>query len=121
MSLRTYTFPKSHRLSGLGTFKAILDLRVKHARGPIIIFAKPNDLPHPRLGISIGRPVGNAVVRNRIKRLLRESFRLMKHDCPKGYDLVVIVRPHEPMILAEYQKILSGAIVKLHHAWEAKQ
>ncbi len=114
----TYVFKKSHRLAGLGTFKEILDLRVKDTRGPLVLFAKPNDLPYPRLGISIGRPVGNAAVRNRIKRLLRESFRLMQHDWPRGYDLVVIVRPHKPMILAEYQKAMSAAMVKLHGKWE---
>ena len=117
---KDYPFPKTHRLAGLGTFKAILDLRVKFARGPLVMFAKPNDLSHPRLGISIGRPVGTAAVRNRIKRLLRESFRLMQHDWPRGYDVVVIVRPHKPMLLAEYQKTLSAAMVKLHKAWTEK-
>ncbi len=117
MTPRSYTFPASLRLGGQGTFKAILDLRVKCARGPIVIFSKTNDLPHPRLGISIGRPVGNAAVRNRIKRLLRESFRLMQHDWPRGYDVVVIVRPHKPMLLAEYQKTLSAAMVQLHKKW----
>jgi len=116
----TQRFPKKHRLAGLGTFKAILDLRVKDTRGPLVIFAKPNDLPHPRLGISIGRPVGVAAKRNRIKRLLRESFRLMQHDWPRGYDVVVIVRPHKPLLLADYQRILSGAMVKLHGLWLKK-
>ena len=116
----THGFPKKHRLAGLGTFKAILDLRVKDTRGPLVIFAKPNDLPHPRLGISIGRPVGVAAKRNRIKRLLRESFRLMQHDWPRGYDVVVIVRPHKPLLLADYQRILSSAMVKLHGLWLKK-
>ncbi len=120
MTSRSYSFPATHRLGGQGTFKAILDLRVKFARGPIVVFSKPNDLPHPRIGISIGRPVGNAVARNRIKRMLRESFRLMQHDWPRGYDLVVIVRPHKPMLLAEYQKTLSAAMVQLHKKWTEK-
>jgi ribonuclease P protein component len=117
---KPHPFPRTHRLSGLGTFKSILDLRVKDNRGPIVFFARPNDLPHPRLGISIGRPVGTAAVRNRIKRLLRESFRLMQHDWPRGYDVVAIVRPHKPLMLAEYQKMLSGAMVKLHRIWVNK-
>ena len=82
-------------------------------RGPLKLFALPNGLDHPRLGISIGRRVGTAPRRNRIKRLIREAFRLMQHDWPGGYDLVVVVRPHEPMILAEYQRALSGGMVKL--------
>ena len=73
-----------------------------------------NDLVHPRLGIAIPRRVGAANRRNRIKRLLRESFRLMQHDLPSGDHFVAVVRPHEPLPLAEYQRLLSGLFVKLH-------
>jgi ribonuclease P protein component len=79
-------------------------------------------LGHPRLGISIGRKVGTAPRRNRIKRLLREAFRHHQHDLPAGvgYDLVITVRPHEPLILAEYQKILTHFMVKLHGVWQRR-
>jgi hypothetical protein len=52
--------------------------------------------------------------------LIRETFRLMQHDLPhgQGYDLMIVVRPHEPMILAEYQRILSALVLKLHAAWQ---
>lgn len=83
------------------------------ARGPIKLFAAPNGLNKPRLGISIGRRVGTAPRRNRIKRLLREAFRLMQHDWPGGFDVVIVVRPHEPLPLAEYQRALSGGMVRL--------
>ncbi len=117
---KTYTFTKSHRLAGRGVFKGVMDQRVKDNRGPLTIFAAPNELGHPRLGISIGRPVGTAAVRNRIKRLLREAFRHLQHDFPRGYDLVVLVRRHTPLMLADYQKALSGAMVKLHRKWAEK-
>jgi ribonuclease P protein component len=77
-------------------------------------------LPHPRLGMSVNRKVGNAVRRNRIRRLIRESFRLMQHDFPAGYDLVVVVRPHPPLALAEYQRLMSGMMVKLHNVWRGR-
>jgi len=115
-----HTFPPPHRLGGRINFAQVFDARVKESRGPLTIYSLPNDLTHPRLGISISRRVGNAVKRNRIKRLLRESFRLIQHDLPRGYDLVVVVRPHETLILAEYQKILLSLALKLHAAWQKK-
>jgi ribonuclease P protein component len=85
-----------------------------------VIYAKPNDLSHCRLGISISRKVGTAPKRNRIKRLLREAFRLLQHDVPAGYDLVIVVRPHDTAILADYQRMLSSLTVKLHATWSKR-
>src|ERR1700761_7837922 len=112
------TFPRPHRLSGKLAFSAVFDEKVKESRGPLAIYARPNDLPHPRLGISISRRVGTAVKRNRIKRLLREAFRLMQHDIPVGYDFVIVVRPHETALLADYQRILVSLAIKLHQTWQ---
>jgi ribonuclease P protein component len=117
---KDFTFPRTHRLRSKLDFAKVFDAKVRESRGPLTIYAHPNDLNHPRLGISIGRRVGTAPRRNRIKRLLRESLRLMQHDFPRGYDLVVTVRPHAPLILAEYQKILSSTLVKLHATWIKK-
>ena len=116
----TYTFPKSHRIRSRSDFSAVFEDRVKAARGPLIAYARPNNLPHPRLGISMSAGVGTAPRRNRIKRLLREAFRLHQHDWPVGYDLVLVVRPHEPLILAEYQKFLTAIMLKLHATWQSK-
>ena len=117
MPPQSYSFPRSRRLAGKLAFSRVFDAKVRESRGPLMVYAHPNDLPHPRLGISIGRKVGSAPKRNRIKRLLRESFRLMQHDLPRGYDFVVVVRPHEPLMLADYQRLLSALVVKLHRKW----
>jgi ribonuclease P protein component len=115
-----HTLPKSRHLRRPAEFAAVYEARVRESRGPVTVYALPNELAHPRLGMSVNRKVGTAVRRNRIRRLLRESFRLMQHDFPRGYDLVVVVRPHEPLMLADYQKLLSGAVVRLHRAWQAR-
>jgi ribonuclease P protein component len=120
VAARLYTFPKSHRLGGRVAFAAVFDAKVRESRGPLNAYALPNDLGHPRLGISISRRVGTAPKRNRIKRLLRESFRLMQHDLPRGYDFVIVVRPHTPLLLSEYQKLLSSLFVKLHNVWKRR-
>jgi len=52
----------------------------------------PNELPYCRLGLAVSRKVGNAVVRNKIKRRLREIFRKQLKDRPLQYDFVVVAR-----------------------------
>jgi ribonuclease P protein component len=113
-SQKRLNFPKKLHLRSKRDYDAVFDARTRESRGPLSVGARPNDLPHCRFGMSVSRKVGTAVRRNRIRRLLREAFRLMQHDLPRGYDLVVVVRPHEPLILAEYQRLLSAMAVKLH-------
>jgi ribonuclease P protein component len=107
-----YKFAKRQRLAGRGTFKAILDRGVRKWAGPIAMCLVANDAEITRLGISIGRPVGTAAVRNQIKRKLREAFRLMQHDWPRHFDVVLLVKKHAPMTLAEYQKTMSHLMVR---------
>lgn len=66
----------------------------------------PNDLPDSRWGLSVSRRIGTAVKRNRIKRLIRESIRLLRPELPKGYDVIIVIKPHETMKLEDYQRIL---------------
>src|SRR5580692_4492104 len=120
MPAASYRFPRTHRLSGQVAFAAVYAAAAKQSRGPLTVYSKLNDLPHCRWGLSVSRRVGNAPRRNRIKRLLRESIRLGQHNFPKGYDIVIVVRPHEPLILAEYQKLLSALMAKTHAHWLSK-
>lgn len=57
-----------------------------------IVYARKNPFDSSRLGLTVSRKVGNAVVRNRYKRRVREIFRRNKADIARGYDYVVIVR-----------------------------
>ena len=114
---RSYRFPRSRRLSGRRAFGRVFQARAKKNVGPLAIHALPNQLSHPRLGLSVSRKVGNAVARNRVKRLLREAFRLSQHDWPRGYDIVVVVYPHELLTLADYQRILFSGVRSMHLTW----
>ena len=59
-------------------------------------FARPEDGDEPRLGIAVPKGLGGAVVRNRIKRQLRESWRSKLDHVPAGNDYVLIARPGLP-------------------------
>jgi ribonuclease P protein component len=121
MEQRSYTFPKSHRLRTKAEFSAPFEAKVSELLGALIMYALPNALGHPRLGIVIGRKCGIAAQRNRIKRLVRESFRLHQYDLPAGYDFIIVVRPHEPLALAEYEKLMTALMSKLHERWQKRQ
>lgn len=115
------TFPKSHRLRHREDFNAVYEAKVREARGPLMVYARPNGLPHNRIGISTSRKVGIAARRNRIRRLLRESFRQLQHELPRGYDLLVTVRAHEPLALAEYQELVTAVLAKLDARWKPRK
>ena len=114
------TYPKSRRMTHRREFARTYEAKVREARGPLVVYAVPNGLALPRLGLSTSRKVGTAPRRNRIRRLLREAFRHLQHDFPAGYDLLIVVRPHEPLLLADYQRILSALMLKLHARWKDK-
>jgi ribonuclease P protein component len=87
-------------------FKTAYDRRCSASDGCLLIFGAANDLPHPRFGLSVSRKVGNAVARNRWKRLIREAFRLTRAKLPSGIDLVVIPRSTKPPELAALMESL---------------
>ena len=67
-----------------------------HASRHLVVYAFPSaegDDSEPRLGVSVGRKLGGAVERNRMKRLLREAFWALSTDLPAGHDFVVVARP----------------------------
>lgn len=116
-----HAFRRRHRLSHRREFEAAYEGRIRAAAGPLVVFATANGLKHPRLGLSVGRRVGGAVRRHRIKRLLRESFRLEMAQLPAGYDLVVNVRPHGALPLESYRKLLVELATRAARTWEQRR
>ena len=57
-----------------------------------VIYVRPNGKPFNRLGITAGKKVGNAVCRNRAKRLIRLAYRNSEVDMPVGMDIVIVAR-----------------------------
>jgi ribonuclease P protein component len=106
------------RLHGARQFLAVYRAAVSRHAGPMIVYTMPNDLDFTRLGLTVSRRVGTAARRNRIKRLLREAYRLHQHDLPSGYDVVVRVKPHEPMDLKAYAELLAATLRTLDERWK---
>jgi len=123
---KTYRLDGSRRLHGRRAFGAVFDARCRKHAGPIVVCGKPSGLGYCRLGLSVSRRVGIAVRRNRIKRLLREAFRLCQHDFPtgvvglEGYDVVLVVRPHDPAKLTDYQGWLMQGLRAVDKHWQRR-
>ena len=68
----------------------------------MLVYACPNSLGYARLGLVVSRRLGNAVVRNLIKRRLREAFRTNRHDLPTDLDVICIPRSGPPRSVKSY-------------------
>ena len=82
-------FPWQRRIVKASDFRAMYDSGRRFDAGKFVLFGRPNDLGYHRLGLTVSRKVGCAVIRNRIKRLFREIFRKFSADIPCHFDLVV--------------------------------
>ena len=59
----------------------------------LVLYVAPNELDRARVGITVSSRVGNAVVRNRVRRRLREALRARLERLASGHDIVVVARP----------------------------
>ena len=111
--MRRLSFRKQQHLRRGADFARVYALRCV-ARSPhLTVFAAPNQTETLRVGLSVSRKNGNAVVRNRLKRLLREAFRQIRHELPTGLDLVLIPVDALRATLGDFKSSLGQAVRKL--------
>jgi len=101
-------FSKSLKLNHL--FRRLYQKGKSAANKYLVIYCRRNGSPENRIGYTVSRKLGHAVVRNRVRRRLREIYRLHEQEFRPGWDLVVVARSRA--VDAPYKK-LEGAYLSL--------
>lgn len=116
-----FPFPCTAHLRRGADFRRVYDRKCKAADGVLLVFIDRSPQTETRIGLSVSRKHGNAVVRNRLKRLLREAFRLSRDRLPTGLDLVVIPLDKGRAALQAYMDSLTRLCRKLQRRLESAE
>ncbi len=109
---RTEKFPKTARLRKRPQFLKLSRIGKKVHSSDFIVISKSTGNPESRLGITVSAKVGNAVVRNRIKRLVREAFRRLRHELVPGVDVLVIAKKARKTVsLRQVEEEIVGSLI----------
>ena len=100
------TFRKADHLRTPADFQRVYARRCSVSNAWLVVYGCPNELGRWRVGLSVSRKVGNAVARNRFKRVYREACRLLRTELPSGLDLILLPRSaNEPTLDAIQQSL----------------
>ena len=86
-------YPRGARLVRKADFDAVYRNGKRRSSSHFTVFLKANELPQSRFGFSIKRALGGAVVRNRMRRRIREAIRLHREEISAGWDFVIHPKP----------------------------
>jgi ribonuclease P protein component len=101
-------FPREARLVRRGEFDAVYRGGKRRSNSHFTVFLRANQLPHTRFGFSIKKALGGAVVRNRIRRRVREIVRCHRLEIPAGWDIVI--HPKSNVAKAEFASLTAGLL-----------
>ena len=105
---------RRHRVRSSKRFAEIRQQGRSAANELLVLYALPNDLEFSRFGFSVSGRIGNAVIRNRVKRRLREAVRLQMDQIATGWDMIWIAR--RPIIKANYHEMFDASARLLRRA-----
>ncbi len=107
---RGLRFTRSSRLLRTGDYDRVYRDGRRRTSRHFVVFYRANDAAASRLGISVKRALGGAVLRNRMRRRIREIFRTHQQELPAGWDIVI--HPRSTVAQAEFA-VLSAELVSL--------
>jgi ribonuclease P protein component len=101
-------YPREARLVRRGEFDAVYRTGKRRSSSHFTVFFRANELPQSRFGFSIKKALGGAVVRNRIRRRLREVVRCHRLEIPTGWDIVI--HPKSSVARAEFAALTTDLL-----------
>lgn len=106
-------FPRETRLVRSADFDTVYRTGKRRSSSHFTVFFRTNDLPETRFGFSIKKALGKAVVRNRIRRRIREIVRRYRQEIPAGWDIVIhpkgaIERVEFAALTADLLRLIKG-------------
>jgi ribonuclease P protein component len=113
------TFPRAARLVRRGEFDAVYRAGRRRSSSHFTVFFRANELPESRFGVSIKKALGGAVVRNRIRRRLREIVRCHRREIPAGWDIVI--HPKSAVAKAPFAELTADLLRLLETAGKARK
>ncbi len=105
---------RRYRLRSKDRFQQVRRQGRSYKHRLVILVTLPNDLPYSRFGFTASRRIGNAVKRNRARRLMREAVRLRLGDIKPGWDAVFIAR--KPIVDATFHEVQAACEALLAQA-----
>lgn len=99
---------KIYRLRTNEDFKKVYKRGKNYWNKNLILYVKKNDLNNSRIGFSVTKKIGNSVVRNKIRRRMKEIYRLNFNNIKEGYDIIFI--PKKNVVNITYQDLESAML-----------
>lgn len=101
---------KKYRLKKNMEFKKVYSVGKNHWNRNFVLYIRKNNLDETRVGFTVTKKHGNAVIRNKIRRQMKEAYRLNFHNVKNGYDLVFI--PKRNITNISYKE-LEGSMIHI--------
>lgn len=102
-----------HRMKKNYEFKKVYSEGRYYVEKYTVMYAMKNDADYNKVGYSVSKKVGKAVTRNRVKRLMKENYRVLESDLKKGFDIIFTARPASSAAeFADIKKCMESALIR---------